>query len=953
MRLLTKRLLAIVMAAMLLPTWQTTYAEDSVATEEITVEETVAEETTAEETEEISFAEDEATRHAIDKAEAGHVFTGAPITKVPENLKEPDPRGGTVLRFPNMYFDRPGTEWLLPNDTGEMRFVDQGGGVGYHEYIVHDTTKSQGIYNTLLKWCTPIKPNRKYILSVLVWLDYTRAADREATEVTCGVRMSTDLDEIALSSRHGMPDYTGGWKRVEFEFSNGQSQAASNAAFFMNIFKMPEDCSSGHVAIADACLIELPPTEVPEPYAEGEGVVFRGSAGEIDMKVLGATQTDKEIKVETTGTVYTFDLENDIITTSQKIGKKRDVSTWKVDTDLSTLKIGRQTEKECVISNPEITFGVQMDGMMFLTPHKGEVALTCTSLISGLWNRYHFGHLNVVDGYGGFCVTPDIPMGTGLLSQCEVLTENLDFTTYQFENQLFMGSKERTGENGYDMNKLVSNCKPGFQFKWTVRPAERLAIGTFPPKEFDYEEYFANRYRILTYDTWNPIIDIWNEEGYRFDNLLIWKYADFSYANEYKTRYSYHMYEDRFIATLDAIRKAGARPSMYMSSYFTPHKDTPDAYINEVKRIRDTYGIEGIYSDGTPSEWRWVTAYEMVRMLREAFPDGFINLHNTGIHENGGPPLSSPSYFIPALDAYATIVYKGEGVGVLGMNPPLVNLTLSQRNVSNSNGRLLGDQWYYYNEAGEKLKVSRDDQNILGLEWGAHGGFISADPWLQQYLPALDQMEELWKEKGDEPDFFDRYWAPKAREIAKPVAAKYGHYIELDEHFDAELNPKYYGFHDTTHAVVDSGNGNTALQMKGSADKVGSMIKRFAPIGGPVDISYRFKVEERGNFEHAISDIVDGLPISLRFTRDGRICLGNRNSTAVGIARYKKGEWIDVKLEINTDTHSYNVFINGKQVAHNIKIADNVYNISEMEFTDGGAGAVCYIDDLKVVNRYE
>ena len=40
------------------------------------------------------------------------------------------------------------------------------------------------------------------------------------------------------------------------------------------------------------------------------------------------------------------------------------------------------------------------------------------------------------------------------------------------------------------------------------------------------------------------------------------------------------------------------------------------------------------------------------------------------------------------------------------------------------------------------------------------------------YFPILDQLQELWKEKGNEPDFFDRYYVPKAIELTAPYLPK-------------------------------------------------------------------------------------------------------------------------------------------------------------------------------------
>ncbi len=893
-------------------------------------------------------------RERLDYEEVKHVYTGTPIGKVPDELREPDPKGGKVMRMPGIDFGTNAVEdwspfYSSPNrtDRSSFKFVDQGGGKGYHDYTVLAST-GQGLYFTDIKYAVPIKPNRKYVLSILVWLDYTRLSGKEPTEVTAGVRMFTDLNEVVLSSRHGLPDYTEGWKRLEFEMSPGLHEAATYANFFLNIFNMPTNNTTGKIAIADVCLIEMPEVEPRAAYAEGEGVTFRGSAGNIDMRVVSATESDTEVVVETTGVIYRFDKVNNKIIASQKIGLKRDVSVWDVGTDLSTLSVKSATNKECIVTNPEITFGVQMDGILFLTPTKGDVSFKCTSQISGLFNRYAFGHLTVVDGYGGFTVTPDISMGSGRTSDCTVLTEGLDFVSYKFQNQLNLDKNK----NPYDMNTLVSNCKAGFQILWNVRPGERLAISTFPPKEYDWEESFNSFSKMNTYtmytdtykDNWVPKLKI--------NSLSLWKFSDHSYAHEYNTRYTHVLYHEHLKKNVQAAHELGIQVIEYITAYFFQDTTSADPYIKEVRRIRDTYGIDGVYSDGTPSEWRWITAYEDVRLLRELFPDGFIRVHQSGVHENGGPPLSSPSYFIPGLDAYISSVYKGETIGVVGTNPALVNVTSTQYNVSNSIGDFKGDSWWYELPDGTKEKISQDDFAILGLEWNMRSYPKTESVLTETFHPIMDKLEALWREKGDEPDFYEKYYQPMARELAKETAAKYGDFVQVNEKFDEMPENKNFGFYNLKSDIVDVSNENKALKVSGNSAANSEIIKRFSPVGGKLSVSYKLKISERGDIEQQLSSMNGSTPITLKFTSDGRICMKNKNGTYVGISRYKTSEWIDVRLELDTDKHHCSVYINGKNILHNMKTADNLYNVSELKFNIGKSCGETFLDDLLVVDKY-
>ena len=58
--------------------------------------------------------------------------------------------------------------------------------------------------------------------------------------------------------------------------------------------------------------------------------------------------------------------------------------------------------------------------------------------------------------------------------------------------------------------------------------------------------------------------------------------------------------------------------------------------------------------------------------------------------------------------------------------------------------------------------------------------------WEKEYVPRLRALEELWKEKGDDPDFYEKYYAPKARELTREYLSKFGDTESLNETFDNE-----------------------------------------------------------------------------------------------------------------------------------------------------------------------
>lgn len=216
----------------------------------------------------------------------------------------------------------------------------------------------------------------------------------------------------------------------------------------------------------------------------------------------------------------------------------------------------------------------------------------------------------------------------------------------------------------------------------------------------------------------------------------------------------------------------------------------------------------------------------------------------------------------------------------------------------------------------------------------------------------MAELEALWNEKGDEPEFYEKYFQPKARELVKDIAAKHGYYKEVNETFEDMPGIKEFGFYNVKSEIVDTDSENKALKLEGALGGDSEIIKRFAPVGGPLSVSYRLKVSERGDFEQQLSSMNGATPITLKFTSDGRICIKNTAGYYVRIGRYKTDEWMDIRIEIDTDKKHYGVFVNDKELLHHVKSADNLYNVSELKLNIGKSCGECFLDDLVVLNKY-
>lgn len=884
-----------------------------------------------------------------------HVYTGKKVTPIPEELKTVNTRGGVKLE-PNegsWDFSREGgVNYGSNRDIMQLKWMDLGDGSGCYRYYISQTRRtSQSIYTRPASATVfDMKPNRNYLVSLLIWTDWTVLAEDGATR-ECLVSLATSDRDPAPGSagvglRMGVPPYTNGWLRLEYVCSPGLMGVEGFFPIFSS-WNFDFGVEDNMICIADYSIVELPEETNYPVYKEGEGVTFRGTAGAHDMRVEDAVETEDTITVTTTGTKYIFDKKNSTISAHQRINLQREVSSWKSDISFANLKIRSKTDTECVISCPDVTFGVQMDGLVFLTPHNGDIRLECTSKISGLWNRFDWGFLTCIDDYGGFTVTPDLPEGTGKKCNYEILTENLDFVDIPFDNSRGLVD----GKYMHPHWNEISNAKAGWQIAWTISPGERLAISTFPPREYDWEKSFNMTYQNKNWDSKDDYATVYNDLNVKVANLFT--VSDTGYAAEWTPFHTYNAHGDAFEMQIERAKAAGMEAITYKPQYFYFDKYTPDSYVADVLRIKERYGLDGLYSDGNSSEHQWVTGYETARMLRQIFDDGTMIIHTTGIPDNGGAPLSSPGHYIPAIDTYWSGTLKTESLNYADITPPLLQYTVSQYNTSNIVGYAKGDAWKYINKDGEVELLSKDYWPLVVLEQNGRCRIeLGNDYFKNTYVKYLRQLEALWKEKGDDPFFYEKYFAPKVRELIKPNLEHFGDQTELDIDFSKENILDELGVYDANAQVKNEGE-NTYMELRGprSYDK-GSVLKRIAALAGEVDVEYKFKITERGDFEHGFTDNYGNIGAEIMFGSDGKIKAKNSAGNYVNIGKYERNKWYDVRLNINTDTDKYSLYLNDTLVKADIQLSSEFHYFSELEFTGGGYGSVCCLDDIKVVNKW-
>lgn len=200
------------------------------------------------------------------------------------------------------------------------------------------------------------------------------------------------------------------------------------------------------------------------------------------------------------------------------------------------------------------------------------------------------------------------------------------------------------------------------------KPLPLLFIGVLPPRPFDWDRSFwpvihysshIQRYptdeQIAAYSKYAKVLEmhswVWqnrydenagDEKGNKFP-----VYADYSFWPQDGKWIPNN--EVEFKRVINIAHAYGMKVLPYVSSEYEKDVD-PKTFVAEIKRLKDTYDIDGVYLDGLFSQ-RPELGYMAARTLRELFgEDGWITLHDT--HGSG--------YWIPFINTYMDLIITSE-----------------------------------------------------------------------------------------------------------------------------------------------------------------------------------------------------------------------------------------------------------------------------------------------------
>jgi hypothetical protein len=148
---------------------------------------------------------------------------------------------------------------------------------------------------------------------------------------------------------------------------------------------------------------------------------------------------------------------------------------------------------------------------------------------------------------------------------------------------------------------------------------------------------------------------------------------------------------DRF----ERVKEDARRHGMKLVVYLSPRHTTAPDLADEMRRVLDEYGVDGLYLDGVGGDFRAADA--VLRRTREILGEDRILYLNAS-----DEPFGTPRVHCPFLDARADFVLRGDsGRGGLDLSR-FLRYAVSGRNVSNAAG-----MWCHYGSAGRLLPVER------------------------------------------------------------------------------------------------------------------------------------------------------------------------------------------------------------------------------------------------------
>jgi hypothetical protein len=465
-----------------------------------------------------------------------------------------------------------------------------------------------------------------------------------------------------------------------------------------------------------------------DSYRDIKEVLFKGDCTVFYMKLENAHCTEGAFLVVTTGA--RFEYVPGELKIYQGLEHKRLVASMTIQ-GKPRFEMVERNDDHVALWSSELDIGIYGDSTCILAP-KGKIDVRFTGHFKPDYQGRHKGELLLIDELGGIEIYPtrdDI-----------LLYDKLSFkrpeTDYQVKN-IKLGSKDWRAE-------------------YTFEAGKKIMVAAFPGRPFDWDRSFRSHY-VITYGgmglgVGNPYGQMPSEHTIKqwsknMDIIVITHRGLYEVQTGEERTHPAGSYivanEPEFRRLIRTAHKYGMKVAPYSSlGYHYGKFHSVESYYQQVKSLRDKYGIDGVYVDGLGYDQ--ITRWETIRRLRQLFGhDGVLVYHGTG--------RGSPVATLPNVDTYCDVTVNGEGVAVKTHKDPYVQYQVRKYGISNTVG-------VWYNARKSELNWKDRIDAILEMNCRRHwGSYVPTDK------PPPDN-KYVWSTKQDAGY---RYYFKKLEELKR------------------------------------------------------------------------------------------------------------------------------------------------------------------------------------------
>ncbi len=422
-------------------------------------------------------------------------------------------------------------------------------------------------------------------------------------------------------------------------------------------------------------------TVSPATETDINSVYVRGSSAEYGMWIKFVKEYDFGFRITTTGADFIFEKENATLKLHQLIGAERLLAQITFGSGPQEIQMRVNTPDHVLFEAKDFFLGIYGDSVCILAPKRDNLRIGCLGNFLPEYAGRLKGEFFIADIKGGVTLYP------------------------------------QRYEAGYEVIQSNTNQK-NWQINYVFSKNQRMMIGVFPPRQFNWEQSFRDRVVVCNGFTKDGVstgqlvddatIRAWKEyvnvillfnggfyAGKRAGSDNIFKFPGREpYRWPAVGPYTPKRPEElrRVVSTAHSM---GMKVIIYVSALF--HYKMPDdnAFFEEIADTFRQYNIDGFYIDCLYQDWKQglnllakhdrIKNYELIRRMRQLVgPEGILFFHGSG---DRNAVTTAPN-----IDAICDYVLYGEGVPFRDFNDPYIQFQVRKYGISNTIGMIKADK---------------------------------------------------------------------------------------------------------------------------------------------------------------------------------------------------------------------------------------------------------------------